>query len=104
MLHIYQPWNEAEVECPENAYARRYMANSAWNTWLDAANTAAYAVKLWAAVKESSDFRSAVKKAQAFSASAKYIASEAKKLSGYEPMKVRDPKNEYKQYSKLFHL
>lgn len=104
MLHIYQPWNATEVEATEKAYACRYMASCAYNTWIDAANTAAHAVELWAEAKKSPDFRTAVKKAQAFSASASYIAKEAKKLSGYIPLKDRDPEAEYKKYSKQFHL
>lgn len=104
MLYIYQPWNNMEVETTEKEYAYRYMASCAYNTWIDAANTAAHAAELWAAAKESSDFRVAIKKAQAFSVSAKYIAKEAKKLSGYAPLKDRDPEAEYKNYSKQFHL
>lgn len=105
-IFVFQPWNNGIVEYSgKESYEQRYCP-CAWNTWLDAANTAKHAVDLWIAAREASrsNFREAVEEARRFTESARAIALIAKAAKGYEPARDRDPKKEFLEYSKKFHL
>lgn len=106
-IFVYQPWNNSiAAYSGKEDYQRRYCP-TAWNFWLDAANTAKYAVELWSVAREAGKkegFREAVAEARRFTESARAIAALAQAEQGYEPAKARDPKKEFLEYSKKFHL
>ena len=102
-IHLYHPWNDAEVEYTERLYEQS-CAYCAWNCAIDAANTAEYAAKLWAAAKGASDFRAAVNKARLFTAGAKYAMKKAHEYGGFKPLKNYNPSTVYTEAMKHQHL